>query len=85
MTTTTTNPGACLVLITDHEHPDYGTVTSRWRQVDALHVEYRDGGIWSRLHVSQYRLVAEDLPLPEPPTDDWQVMGRDYDNLETWE
>ena len=46
-----------LIQITDRTHRDHGAIISRWRTVDAMHVEYRDGGVWSRLHTSQIRLV----------------------------
>lgn len=46
-----------LIQITDRTHRDHGAIIARWRTVDAMHVEYRDGGVWSRLHTSQIRLV----------------------------
>jgi hypothetical protein len=48
-----------LVLITDRTHRDYNALIARWRLAGAKHIEYRDGGVWSRLHVSQYRMVQE--------------------------
>lgn len=48
-----------LILVTDSKHRDHNALIARWRQIDATHIEYRDGGIWSRLHISQYRIVSE--------------------------
>lgn len=48
-----------LIIITDRSHRDYNAVIARWRLVDATHSEYRDGGAWSRLHISQYRMFSE--------------------------
>jgi hypothetical protein len=48
-----------LVYITDQSHSDFHVLIARWRQVDAFTIEYRDGGVWSRLHVSQFALVDE--------------------------
>ncbi len=53
------------IIIIDSTHPDYNVTIWRWRLTnDVNYVEYRDGGIWSRLHTSQFNwrvFECEDL------------------------
>lgn len=49
-----------IIEIIDPQHPDCGCVVYRTRPAGPQHIEYRDGGCWLRLHISQYREMTED-------------------------
>jgi hypothetical protein len=48
-----------IIQITDREHPAYGSVMYRVRSAGPEYVEYRDGGRWHKVHVSQFREMVD--------------------------